>query len=419
MIARLCAAAALFAALGAPAMAAPLLLTGGRVVTNVAEPLERADVLIDGGKVVAVGPALEAPPGTERIDVSGKWVTPGLFAVVSRVGLADVGAADSSDTSAGGENAPTAALDAAPAFNPATASVAASRAGGVLRAAIAPSSNDGFLSGRGAIVSLSGAPSSILAPRAFLLIDLGERGASLAGGARTALWPQFEAALDDALSYPERYRAGQGGAVLGELDAQALQPFARGQGLLLVAAHRASDLRQVIALKRRRPALRLAILGATEGWRVASELAAAQIPVIIDPMQALPDSFEQLGARLDNAALLEAAGVEVSIGFTPGSDETFQNRLVTQYAGNAAANGLPWSAAFAAISMRPAKVFGQTEFGRIAPGAVADLVVWDGDPLDVTSAAVKAYIAGVEAPLQTRQKALFERYRQIVLPPAP
>lgn len=402
-----------------PAAAEPLLLSGAKVVTNTGRPLEVGDVLIDQGRIVAVGPSLSAPAGARRIDAKGKWLTPGLFAAVSRVGLADIGATDSSDIGTTGDDAPTAALDAAPAYNPDAASVKVSRGGGVTRIALAPGGSAGMFSGRGAIVSLGEAASPVLAPRAFLLLDVGERGADLTNGARTALWPKLEAAFDDALGYPERYRSGQGGVVLSELDAQALQPFVRGQGLILVGADRAADLQQVIALKRRRPALQLAVVGATEGWRVASSLAAAKIPVIVNPMQALPDSFEQLGARLDNAALLEAAGVTVAIGFPPGTDDAFQNRLLTQYAGNAVANGLDWNAAFAAISSRPASLFGQSEFGRIAPGAIADLVLWDSDPLEASSAAVQVFIAGRPAALDTRQKALFERYRTIVLPAAP
>lgn len=406
--------AGLLAALAPAAGAAPLLLAGGKVVTNSGPIQERADVLIDNGRVLAVGPDLQAPAGAARIDVSGKWVTPGLFAAFSRVGLAEIGAEDGSSDIGSGEDAPGAALDAAVAFNPAAAAVAVSRAGGITHAAIAPQSSAGLFSGRGAIVALDG-DYSIGAARAFMLVDAGERGAELAGGSRAALWPELEAALDDALGYPQRYLSGQGGAVLSELDAKALAPFAKGEGLLLIYADRAADLRQVLALKRRRPALKLAVIGAAEGWRVARELAAANVAVIIDPMRALPGSFERLGVRLDNAALLEAAGVAVSIGPMPGSDDAFQNRLVTQYAGNAVANGLSWDAAFAAISRRPAQLFGRPELGALTPGARADLVVWDGDPLEVTSQAEQVFVEGAEASLETRQQALLARYRAIVL----
>ncbi len=404
-----------FGLLSSPAWAESVLISGGKVVTNAGPMLESGDVLITDGKVAAVGKRVAAPAGAQRIDATGKWVTPGLFAGLTRVGLADIGLDDSSDIGTEGADAIGAALDAGPAFNPASASVSVSRAAGVTRAAIAP--EGGLFSGRGAVVRLDGAPDSIAAPQAFILLDAGERGASQAHGSRTSLWPTLEAALDDAASYPARYRGGQTGLILSELDAQALSPFARGEGLLLIRAERAADLLQVMALKRRHTALKIAIIGATEGWRVASQLAQSGTPVLIDPMNALPQSFEQLGARLDNAALLKAAGVKVSIGLMPGGDEAFQARLVSQYAGNAVANGMRWEDAFAAITAAPADLFGQRGLGRLSVGAIADVVVWDGDPLEVTSAAEHVFISGQEASLATRQTALLARYRKIVLKP--
>lgn len=398
-----------------PAWAQSVLISGGKVITNAGPAIEGGDVLIQDGRVTAVGKRLALPAGAVRIDATGKWITPGLFAGLTRVGLADIGLDESSDIGTEGEDALGAALDAGPAFNPASASVSVSRAAGVTRAAIAP--EGGLFSGRGAIVRLDGNPDSIAASRAFLLLDAGERGAGEAHGSRTSLWPTLDAALDDGASYPAHYRGGQKGLTLNELDAQALAPFARGEGLLLIRAERAADLLQVVALKRRRPALKIAVLGATEGWRVAAQLAQSGIPVLIDPMNALPQSFEQLGARLDNAVLLKGAGVKVSIGLMPGGDEAFQARLVAQHAGNAVANGMRWEDAFAAITAAPADLFGQRGLGRLSPGAIADVVVWDGDPLEVTSAAEHVFISGQEAPLATRQTALLARYRQIVLKP--
>lgn len=401
--------------LATPALAQSVLISGGKVITNAGPALDGGDVLIQDGRVTAVGKGLALPAGGVRIDAKGKWITPGLFAGLTRVGLAEIGLDDSSDIGTDGDEPIGAALDAGPAFNPASASVSVSRSAGITRAAIAP--EGGLFSGRGAIVRLDGAPDSIAMAQAFMLLDAGERGAGQANGTRTALWPTLEAAFDDAATYPARFRGGQKGLALNELDAQALAPFARGEGLLLIRAERAADLLQVIALKRRRPALRVAVIGATEGWRVAAQLASAGIPVLIDPMNALPQSFEQLGARLDNAALLKAAGVKLSVGLMPGGDEAFQARLVSQYAGNAVANGLRWEDAFAAITAAPAELFGQRGLGRLNAGAIADVVIWDGDPLEVTTAAERVFIAGKETPLATRQSALFARYKQIVLKP--
>src|SRR5690606_28964162 len=145
-----------------------------------------------------------------------------------------------------------------------------------------------------------------------------------------------------AREYPGRYRSGQGGAVLNEIDAAAVQPFARGQGLFLVHVESAADIRRVIAFKRANPGLRLAIHGGAEAWQVADELVSAGVPVIVDTMSNLPDRFERLSARLDNAALLQRAGVRVAIAPNPSSVDAHQARLALQLAGNAVANGMPW-----------------------------------------------------------------------------
>jgi imidazolonepropionase-like amidohydrolase len=302
-----------------------------------------------------------------------------------------------------------AAADAGRAFNPDVTAIAITRMEGVTRAAIAPSSTATMFGGRGALVSLSGDPDSVFRGQAFMLVELGETGANRTGSSRAAVWPAFEAALRDAREYPGRYRSGQGGAVLNELDAAALAPFARGQGLLVVHVEAAADIRRLIRFKRANPSLRIAIQGGGEAWQVAGELAASRIPVILDNVLTnLPQSFELLSARLDNAALLHAAGVQFAIA--PSAGDAQQPRLVLQLAGNAVANGLPWDAAFAAISRTPAEIFGAANIGRLERNYLADLVIWDGDPLEVQSAPTAVFIEGVEQPLVSRQTLLRDRY---------
>ncbi|HRK65075.1 MAG TPA: amidohydrolase family protein, partial [Terricaulis sp.] len=304
-----------------------------------------------------------------------------------------------------------AAADAGRAFTPGVTAIAVTRMEGVTRAAIAPSQTATMFGGRGALVSLSGEADSVFRQGAFMVLELGETGARRTGGSRAAVWPAFEAALRDAREYPTRYRSGQGGAVLNEIDAAALQPFARGQGAFLVHVENAADIRRIIAFKRANPGMRFIIHGGAEAWQVASELAAADIPVIVDPLQNLPDRMERLSSRLDNAALLSAAGVRIAIAPGPGSVDAHQARLALQLAGNAVANGLPWEAAFAAVTRGPAEIFGVGDrLGRLQSGYLADVVIWDGDPLQVQSAPVAVFIEGAEQPLVSRQTRLRDRY---------
>ncbi len=144
---------------------------------------------------------------------------------------------------------------------------------------------------------------------------------------------------------------------------------------------------------------------------MADELARSGIPVLIDPLSNLPDRFETLSSRLDNAALLQRAGVRFAIAPAPGTVDAHQARLALQLAGNAVANGLPWDAAFAAVSRAPAEIFGVGDrLGRLERGYIADIVIWDGDPLEVKSAPVAVFIAGAEQPLVSRQTRLRDRY---------
>lgn len=402
----------LAAALASPVAAETVLIRDGRVVTNgSAGTIENGDVLIVNGRITAVGANVSAPSGARIVEANGRYVTPGAFAAMSEIGLSEIsgsGAPNDADLDGDGISA---AADAGRAFNPAVTAIAVTRMEGVTRAAIAPSSTPTIFGGRGALVSMSGAPDSLFRQNAFMVVELGETGASRAGGSRASLWPTFEAALRDAREYPNRYRSGQGGAVLSELDAAALQPFARGQGLFLVHIESAADIRRLIRFKRDNPSLRFAIHGGAEAWQVADELARAQIPVIVDPLSNLPDRFERLSARLDNAAILQRAGVTVAIAPGPGSVDAHQARLVLQLAGNAVANGMEWDAAFAAVSRTPAEIFGVgSQIGRLERNYQADVVIWDGDPLQVTSAPDAVFVEGVEQRLVSRQTLLRDRY---------
>lgn len=399
-------------AIAAPAAAETVLVRDGRVVTNgAAGTIENGDVLIVDGRISAVGANLTAPRGARIVEAQGRYVTPGAFAAMSEIGLSEIsGSGAPNDANISGDLI-AAAADAGRAFDPGVTAIAVTRMEGVTRAAIAPSSTETMFVGRGALVSLDGGDDSVFRSQAFMVVELGEVGARRTGGSRAAVWPAFEAALRDAREYPGRYRSGQGGAVLNELDAAALQPFARGQGLFLVHIESAADIRRLIRFKRANPSLRFAIHGGAEAWQVADELARANIPVIVDPLSNLPDRFERLSARLDNAAILDRAGVTVAIAPAPGSVDAHQARLVLQLAGNAVANGMEWDAAFAAVSRTPAEIFGVgAQIGRLERNYTGDLVIWDGDPLQVTSAPDVVFIEGVEQPMVSRQTLLRDRY---------
>jgi imidazolonepropionase-like amidohydrolase len=172
--------------------------------------------------------------------------------------------------------------------------------------------------------------------------------------------------------------------------------------------NRASDIRQVLAFAKREH-LRAALRGADEAWRVAAELAAAGVPVLLDPLDDLPESFDSVGATLENAARLQRAGVKIAFSFNDPQPHNI--RKLRQGAGIAVAHGLPREAALAALTRNPAEIFGVADRnGSIARGRVADLVLWSGDPLEVTSLADEVFIQGVRQSMHSRQTELRDRY---------
>jgi imidazolonepropionase-like amidohydrolase len=133
------------------------------------------------------------------------------------------------------------------------------------------------------------------------------------------------------------------------------------------------------------------------------------VPVIFDPLDNLPWNFDQIGASLDNAVRLQRAGVRIAFS----SGDIHNARKIRQLAGNAVAHGLPWEEALAAVTATPAEIFGMgAKRGRIAAGQVADLVLWDGDPLEITSMADQVWIGGREVEMRSRQTQLRDRYFQ-------
>jgi imidazolonepropionase-like amidohydrolase len=440
---------ALLALAAAPAAAQTVAITGGRVVLgDGSDPIDNGTVVIQGGRVVAAGAGLAPPPGAQIIDARGRWVTPGLVAGFSRIGLVEVDAVSGTNDTAAAQGPFSAAIDITPAVNPEASSIAINRAAGVTRAVVAPVTARSIFAGQGAVIDLGADMQPITRGRAFQFVELGERGARDAGGSR----PSAHALLRNALREAGQLRlpVTGGGAqppervgvsvpqledqpdfrmfeptgprptdvLLTRFDAAALVPVVRGEQLLLVHVNRASDILQTLALTREFPNLRLVLVGAAEGWRVADRIAAARVPVIANALQSLPSSFEQVSATQSNIGRMRAAGVQVGVGMI-NDDEARQIRLSTQYAGNLVAigrvpghTGLSWGEAFAAISSRPAEALGLGgEIGSLRPGRRADVVIWDGDPLELTSAVEAVWIDGVAQPLQNRQTRLRDRYR--------
>lgn len=415
---RLLFVAAAIASLASPAVAETIAITGGKlVIGDGSAPIDGGTVVIRDGTVVAAGQGVAVPAGARTIDASGKWVTPGIFAGFSRLGLSEVDAVDGTNDKSGGRSGFSAAIDVAPAIDPFRSPIAVNRSAGVTRAVVAPDDGAGIFAGQGAIADLGADTDPITKPRAFQFAQFGEAGAAAAGGSRSGNFLQFRAMLREAQDHVSGSDAFDDGLLKKE-DARVLQAVLRGEQRLLIHVEGANDMLRLLELKRDYPAIRMVFVGASEGWRVASQLAQAGVPVIASALNDLPATFEMLGATQSNIGRMKDAGVKVAIGMINDRD-SHQLRYTTQYAGNLVslqrvprASGLTWDEAFAAISSVPADIIGVGDrYGALKAGKAGDVVVWDGDPLDLYSAPTHVLIDGIEQPLGNRQDRLRDRYR--------
>jgi imidazolonepropionase-like amidohydrolase len=414
------------------------------------EPIQGGVVVVHNGRIVAAGAGVRVSSGTQVVDATGKWVTPGIVSGFSRLGLSEVDlSADGSEDAT--NNGPfSAAIDVAPAVNPLASTIAVNRADGVTRALVAPVTGKSIFAGQGAVIDTGSDMDAVTRPRLFQFVELGESGADTAGGSRASAHVLFRNALREAAEL-RRYtvpisatreqpvervqpivRDPNESRVLGpnarrsedvlltRFDAAALVPVLQGRQYLLVHAERASDILAVLALKREFPSLKIVLVGASEGWTVADRIARAGVPVIASAVNDLPASFEQLAATQSNIGRMRSAGVNVSIGMIDDNDTRyiFEER---QYAGNLVAlqrvpgaTGVSWGEALAMITSKPAQAVGLGgEIGALAPGRRADVVIWSGDPLEGSSAAEAVYIDGVRQPLDNHQTRLRDRYRDL------
>jgi len=448
----------------APAAAQTIAITGGNVALgDGSQPIQGGTVLIRDGRIVAAGPAVGVPADATIIDARGKWVTPGIVAGFSRLGLSEIDLSGGVRDDSAEAGPFSAAIDVAPGVNPTYSTIAINRADGVTRALVAPDVAKNIFAGQGAVIDLGADLEPITRERSFQFVELGEAGAGSAGGSRPSAYILFRNALREANELrrfappiqsgrqredepfepileqpvvrnpnesreygPDARRSED--VLLTRFDAAALVPVLQGRQPLLVHVERARDILNVLDLKRQYPNLRIVLVGATEGWMVADRIAAARVPVIASALRDLPSSFEQIAATQSNVGRMRNAGVHVAIGMI-NEDETRNLFNQRQYAGNLVAlndvpgaTGVPWGEALAMVTSRAAEAIGMgREIGSLAPGRRADVVIWSDDPLQVTSQAEMVLIDGVQQPLETRQTKLRDRYRDLergVLPEA-
>lgn len=388
----------------------PIAITGGAVLTQgPAGDLARGTVVIDGGRIVAVGTDIEVPPGARIVDATNKIVTPGFINPLSANGMSRPSSYDEQPTAG---DVPI-ADEIYRAFDPAHVDVKENPVDGATSGVLVPTivrsavKEGKLFAGNAAAVELSGAFDFLIKKNLGPVFSV---SAAASVGGRQAAFPRLVRALDDArigLSSGDR-------TAKAKPEHEVLRSVLNGEVPLLVEVDRAADILNVLDIAREQH-IRIVLLGAAEGWLVASQIAQAKVPVIVSADENLPLDMDRLNSTYQNAARLATAGVTMALAgegiIGPAPRTTRSPRYV---AGRAVAYGLDPKTAIESITIRPAQIYGfAADTGSIEVGKRADVVVWSGDPLEVTSFVEHVFVKGVEPP-PPRSALLRDKYRQRV-----
>ena len=406
------------------AFAEDVAIVGGTVHTmDGGNIIENGVVIISGDTIEAVGGAeTEVPEGYRVIDATGKWVTPGMVNAYTQIGTDEVSLETATVNHTIEETFYNAGFELEDGINPDSPQIEINRIEGLTRAVVVPGTqlfqsknpNKSIFAGQAAVIHLGDGYDLVFKSQAAVVAYLGSAGAATVGASRGALMAYLKGALAEApTGRRSRSSDGKGKFLKSAADKDAMARVVSGETPLYVFEQNAAFILQLLELKETYENLKLVIMGADEAWMVADEIAAADVPLVIAPTNNLPGNFESLGATLYNAARLEQAGVLFAIT-TGGFSLAHNARLLNQDAGNAVAHGLSWQAGIEAITINPAIIFGFDDVvGSLTVDKEADVVVWDGDPLEVMSSPDHVFIKGDEVPLVSRQTRLRDRYMDL------
>jgi imidazolonepropionase-like amidohydrolase len=419
LIFRIVVSVAIALAIISPAAAQTIAITGGKVYPVSGPAIEGGTVLIVNGKIAAVGRNVAIPAGAQRIDATGKIVTPGFVNSSTQLGVQEVSqVSDTRDMSARGKDNIAAAFTVWDGLNPNSVMMAPARKDGITSFIVMPTG--GLVAGQAALLDVVPGTTTDMIIRApiAMVAEIGDPQ-SAGVNSRGELIVKLRELLDDTRFFQTHRdafdRAQTRPFAASRLDLQAMIPVIQGKLPLVVVVDRASDIDAAMRIAREF-GVKLMIGGGAEGWMMADKLAAARIPVLTGAMNNIPGGFASLGQRQENAALLRKAGVEVAlIGNAGGGDEeAFNVRNLKQEAGNAVAYGMTWDDALRAVTLAPAEIFGVADrVGSLQAGREGNVVVWSGDPFEFTTRVEHVFVRGHEYNDKTRQDLLMERYKTL------
>lgn len=358
--------------------------------------LEGASIVMNDGKITAINPSDFKVD--KVIDAQGQIVTPGFIASVNQLGLVEVGAVAGSRDA--GEDKAGIDFDASLAFNPRSSLIPYARKGGITRDLITPYGGDSIFAGLASVVDLSGSFESVNKKQAALVVHLGERSK----GSRAFTLQTLINKLDEHQTKASKEAKKDDAKPSAEDTIMA--KVLKGDMPLLISVSRSADIVELIKVKQQF-GVNIVLNGAQDAVVVKDRIVKAGIPVIISAMDNLPGSFDSLHASLNNAGILEKAGVKVLL--TVGGDASHNVYQLRYDAGNAVSYGMSQQGALKAMTSNVADVFG-INAGSLEVGKAADVVMWSNDPFELSSHVNKMFINGVEVSTESRQDKLRERY---------
>ncbi|HEX4541845.1 MAG TPA: amidohydrolase family protein [Candidatus Acidoferrum sp.] len=405
-------------------------ITHAKIFTLAGSPLENATLVIRDGKIAAIGAAVEVPAGAQVIDAKGLQVYPGLFDSVTQMGLREIGAVSATvDSAETGTYNPD--VVAATAISPSSEHIPVTRAAGITEVLAVPASggmdsfgSQGIIGGQASAIHLAGwaIDEMLLKKSAAMVLNWPEietqtfdfatfsRKEKPFADAKQEYDKQVNEItdwLERARHYAQVVEKGSVAKYDRDLKLEALVPVVRGELPVLVFADRSREIRNAVEFCDKQK-LRMILAGGSEAYKVKDLLRSKEIPVILRPALTLPlDEDDPYDRLLSQPAELSAAGVKFAIA---SFDNSFARRL-GQNAANAAAYGLPCDEALKAVTLYPAQIFGLAgQIGTLEQGKLANLIVTNGDPLELTTDVKYLFIKGQLTSTNNRHKSLYEKY---------
>jgi imidazolonepropionase-like amidohydrolase len=423
-LAALPAALALAALFAVPARAQVLALTGGTVHPVSGPAIAGGTVLVENGRIVAVGASVDVPAGARVVDCTGKHIYPGFVHANTTLGLHEVTTIQGSDdTQETGPVNPNQRAEVM--YNPDSDFLAVARLNGITTALSVP--GGGSVRGTSALMHLDGWTQEDIAVRAPVALHVQwpnmtpiraffeTRSDEEQAKARDEAIRVIADAFQDARAYwKARGAEGAGGVPRhdGDVRWDGMRRALKGEIPVVFHCDALNQIRAVLRFCDEQQLANVAILGGYDSWRAADELKRRNIPVIVAGVLATPNrAYDPYDEAFAVAGRLARAGVRFCIADEGGGFSAANARNLPQHAAMASAFGLPREEALRAVTLYPAQILGVGDrLGSIEPGKVADLQVTDGDPLEITTRCEQVIVAGKLVPMESRQTRLFEKY---------